>query len=331
MKSQAVILLFISFFALHFMLLSPAKAQGFDVGIYPPIIQAQVTPPTEVKIPIYLENFQDQSIDLSISLRPFRNLPSENGELEFINNPELADPFINQEITVLNNNIAIDSITLSPKQKKQLTLAFKIPNNEPKGDYYFSLTFTSANQNLSGSNGSQTIGGIASNILLTVGPIGKTQGRLEEFSAPKFISKGPLPFTVKLRNTSDHFISPTGNIVISNIFGQNVGKINLLQVNLLAGSIRRIPDNLQADVSKKDYQKIKTVVENSIYPVAVWPEMFLLGPYKATLSLSLSENGPIFTRAVYFFAFPVEYVLGILITIGIIIFIAIKIKRKIPR
>lgn len=307
---------------------SQAHAQNFDVGIYPPIIQTQITPPADVKIPIFLENYQDQSINLVISLKPFQSKPTQNGELEFIDNPQLPDPFIKQKIIVLNNNIPIDSITLSPKQKKQLTLSFQIPKNEPKGDYYFSLTFTSFDQNLNNSNVSQAVGGIASNILLTVGPIGKTQGLLEEFSAPKLISKGPVPFTISLRNISDHFISPIGKITISNMLGQTVGVVDLLQVNILADSVRRIPDKLQSGANEKNLTKIKAIIESSPSPVAVWPETFLLGFYKATLNLSLSDNGPLFTRTIYFFAFPFEFIISILITISIIIYIIIKIKRR---
>jgi hypothetical protein len=77
------------------------------------------------------------------------------------------------------------------------------------------------------------------------------------------------------------------------MFRQAVGKVNLLPVNILSNSIRRLPDSLQGKVSDKDYGQIKGTVEKNKYPVAVWPEKFLLGVYKATVTLSLSDQGPV--------------------------------------
>jgi hypothetical protein len=308
--------------------LTHANAQGVDLGIYPPIIQVETTPPADVKVPIYLENFTDQSVELNIFLKPFQSTDNENGQIDFIDNPQYSDLNIAKRIVVLDNNSAIDSLILSPKQQKNLTLKFNIPQDEPKGDYYLSLIFASNGQNLNNSNFSKATGGVASNILLTVGPIGKTQGLLEDFSTFPLVSKGPVPFNVRLRNTSNHYISPTGDILITNMFGQTIGKVTLLQVNVLSNSVRRIPDKLQSGANDKDYAIIKPVVEKNKYPVAVWPEKFLLGAYKADLTVSLFENGPVFKKTVWFFAFPIEYLLGILLIIGIVVFIIIRVKRK---
>jgi hypothetical protein len=95
------------------------------------------------------------------------------------------------------------------------------------------------------------------------------------------------------------------------MFGQTIGKVNLLSVNILANTVRRIPDSTQLNQT-----------------TAVWPEKFLVGPYTATLTLALSDNGPLFTRNITFFAFPLEYLIAILLIICLIIFIAVRVNKS---
>ena len=217
---------------------------------------------------------------------------------------------------------------MAPKQKKDLALTIEIPKDEVKGEYYLSLTFTSNNQNAITSNSSSATAGIASNILLSVGPIGETKGYVEDFSTAPLIFQGPVPFTVKIKNNSDHYITPKGDITIQNMFGQTIGKVTLLPVNILSNATRRFPDSIQADINSQNYQKIKALIDKNEFPVAVWPDKFLLGPYTANLTITLSDSGPLYKKSIIFFAFPAEYLLGILVIIIIILFIILRIKQK---
>lgn len=329
MKNKITILT-LTLILLVFSSAKNADAQGVDLGIYPPVFEIQTNPPANVNVPFFIQNFQDQPVELTLTIKAFKPSDSENGEIVFLSDTNsLPDPFLTSRIKVLDNNNSVSSLVLSPKQKRNLTLEIKIPSNEPKGDYYFSLVFSSSGQPLNSGNFSFAQGSIASNILLSVGPQGKTEGLIENFSAPLFITQGPLPFSVRIKNTSDHYITPKGDISIKNMFGQTVGKVSLLPVNILSNSIRRIPDSLQSGTAKdSDYNKIKTIVEKNDFPVAVWPEKFLFGPYTATLTIALSDQGPLFTKKISFFAFPAEYMLGVLVIIGLVVFIVLRVKKR---
>jgi hypothetical protein len=328
LKLKSITVLFFMFYVLSFMFAQPASAQSVDLGIYPPVFQIQATTPSDVKIPFSLQNFTDSSVPLTITLRPFTAGQTENGNITYLDVPIYSDPFLPQRIQVLDGDNSIGNLILSPQQKKDLTLEVQIPSNEPKGDYYLSLVFSSGTDNLNSRNSSQATIGIAGNILLSIGPVGKTQGYIENFSTPFFTSKGPIPFTVRVKNSSDHYITPKGDIIIKNMFGQTIGKVNLLSVNILANTMRRLPDSVQSDPNSKDYQNIKTAVENNSFPVAIWPEKFLVGPYTATLTLALSDSGPLFTKEIVFFAFPLEYLIAILLIISLIIFIAVRVNKS---
>ena len=307
-----------------------AHAQSVDLGIYPPVFQIQTVPPSNIKIPFSIQNFADSSVDLIVSLKPFTAAPSENGTISFLNNiNSYPDPSLLERIQVLDNDISIDTLTLAPKQKRNLNLTIDVPKNEIKGEYYIALLFTSANQNTPSSNSTQATAGISSNILLSVGPFGNAKGYIEDFSTQPFVAKGPIPFNVRVKNTSDRYITPKGDIVITNLFGQTIGKVNLLPVNILANTVRRIPDSTQSDIGSQAFAKIKDIVDKNTYPVAVWPEKFLLGPYTANLTIALSDSGPLYKKSIIFFAFPTEYLIFILILAIILLFIAWRIKQRI--
>ncbi len=311
LKLKISLVLLFTFYVLGFRFAPMAHAQNVDLGIYPPVFQIQANTPSDIKIPFFIQNFTDSSIPLTILLKPFTADPAENGNITFLDVPNYPDPYLPQRIQVLDQDNSIGDLILSPQQKKDLVLEVQIPSNEPKGDYYLSLVFSSNADTINGRNSSQATIGIAGNILLSIGPIGKPQGYIEDFSTPFFVSKGPIPFTLRVKNTSDHYVTPKGNIVIKNLFGQAIGKIDLLPVNILANTVRRIPDSLQSSST-----------------LAVWPEKFLFGPYAATLTFALSDNGPLFTKTVTFFAFPLEYLIAILLIIGLIIFIAVRVNKS---
>jgi hypothetical protein len=316
--------------ALSFLFVPISHAQSVDLGIYPPVFQIQTVPPSSIKIPFSIQNFADSSVDLIISLKPFTAAPSENGTISFLNDiSSYPDPSLLERIQVLDNDIPIQTLTLAPKQKKNLNLTVDVPKDEAKGEYYVALIFTSTNQNTLNSSSTQTTAGISSNILLSVGPFGNAKGYIEDFSTSPFVAKGPIPFNVRIKNTSDRYITPKGDIVIRNMFGQTIGKVNLLPVNILSNTVRRIPDSAQSDTSSKAFAKIQDIVNKNAYPVAVWPEKFLLGPYTANLTIALSDSGPLYKKSIIFFAFPAEYLLGIIIIIMIILFLALRVKRKV--
>jgi hypothetical protein len=301
------------FFILYSLFTPSAFAESISLGIYPPIIQIDAAPPAEVSSDIVIQNQGEESIILKIDIKPFKPKGTENGELSFLfDNDEFgADPQMIERIKVYDEDNEINSVTLSPKQEKKLNLKISIPKGQTPSDYYFSIIFISENTFSSDLNLSQAAAGVAINVLLSVGPKEKPKGEIIEYSAPFFLQKGPVPFKVRLRNESDFFITPKGAIIIKNMFGQTIGRIDLLPVNILAHSTRVIPST----------ENLKELTAN-------WNENFILGPYTATLIIALSEEGPLFKRDIYFIGFPIEVIIGIVIVIIIIVFITKRLRKK---
>lgn len=307
-----------------------AEASALSLGVYPPLVQIETIPPANVNSKITIQNLNDNPVDLEITLKPFIASKDENGQVEYIPQDQSfgEDPLILQRTQIIDGDQAIKSITLAPLQKKDLTLNIDIPAEESLGDYYFSIIFSSIPQAPLFLNQSQSVGGVATNVLLSITSEAKEmpQGIIETFSSPIFVEKGPVPFTVKIENTGRYFITPQGSILIKNIFGQTVGKVNLLPVNILSNSTRSIPDELQSPESASS-STINHELLTMNPPRAFWRESFLLGPYQATLNVSLSDQGPIFKRTIYFVGLPMQVLAGIAIAIIFVLLIRNRLKK----
>ncbi len=282
-----------------------ASAQALSISIDPPIIQIEATAPSLIKTPISIQNDSDQNITYSIFLSPFKAGSGSNGVPEFDN--ELVGDYrhIFERIKVLDEDRSLTEVSLAPKQKKDLTLSISVAKGEKPKDYYFSVIFVS--QAFDESNKNTAVGaraGIGSNVLLSIGPKSQTEGYIEEFSAPKFVSSGPVKFKLNVANTSKHYITIKGNLVIKNFFGQIVGNIDFVPVNILAGSSRLI--------GSEDNQ-------DSLEPRINWNEKFLLGAYRADLTLALSEEGPLLKKSLIILAFPAQAFLLILLAIALLV------------
>ena len=308
----------IKFFYLFILFLSflsfPNQTHASDIslGIYPPIIQILATPPADIHSPMTLSNPTDQTITAKILVRPFSNAPEDNGQPAYLPGKSWLgeDKDIFQKMAIFDGEKNTDTITLAPHQQHNLELRVTLPKDEPASDYYFSITFLSNPIAISQGSNAKVAGGVSTNVLLSVGPTDKTAGFIQDFSTPFFKTTGPVPFSVHVSNTSHHFITPQGRILIYDMFGQLIGKVDLLPVNILATSSRFLPSDFNASTK------------------ATWQEKALLGWYSAKLTVALSNEGPVYHRTIYFFALPIPVIIGIILGIILIMVIVYRVRKR---
>ncbi len=308
-----------------------AKADDLSLSIWPPILQIEAVPPSDIRAPFTIENQGFDSVKLKIVYKLFKGSEKENGEVRFLSEKDPfpgANPGIFENVQVVDNNFAIHNLELGPKQEKKLELRIIVPKEERFSDYYFSILFLSDNNISKDASPTQaeensqtlTLGGIGMNVLLSIGPNDKPKGIIEEFQAPWYLEAGPVPFSIRVKNTGSHFMSPKGVILIKNMFGQTVGRVNIPETNILAGSSRLLTDSEQ--------QKAGSSADQSSPSKAYWRENFLLGFYTASLSLALSDKGPLYTKSIHFIAFPLKFALGVFLVIIIVLIIYFRVKQK---
>ncbi|OGH14046.1 MAG: hypothetical protein A3H50_03310 [Candidatus Levybacteria bacterium RIFCSPLOWO2_02_FULL_37_10] len=297
------ILIIAAVFTVFVMLPKIADADGYSLEINPGIIKIKASPPALVKTGIRIKNLSDNPIELGYILKPFVASEKNSGQIKYLLYSDYTSKNFNflQRIKVLEDNQAISKIILSPKQEKNLTILIDLPQEEEQADHYFSIVFLTQSQEKLDSNYSRIIEGIGTNVLVSIGT-NQYKALIRDFSTSVFVSQGPVKFNLKIENIGKNFITTSGYIIIDNIFGQTVGKIDIKPANILGKSTLEI---LKDDV--------------------VWQEKFLLGIYTAKLYLNYDDSTSLY-REFRFITIPIK-ILAILTIAGFII-IFIKNRSK---
>jgi len=325
---------------LSFALPQQTFAQGLSLKVSPSLFRIEAKPPADVWTPFTIQNQSDQPISLKIGYKAFDPLSSSNGNVVFLQDGQVLagqDKKIFDKMQVVDDqNISHDSIDLGPEQKIRLRLRILLPANEPPSDYYFSLIFlqvplqidlNTLNTNIEDQKSFSTLqAGLGTTVLLAVGDKEAPNGSIQSFTAPWFGNDGPVPFMLSVHNSGTHFITPHGKILIKNIFGQTVGKVIVPASTILSGTERTfVSDHLPPNASAAF---ITGSNEKNTSHGLFWNEKLLLGIYTATLTLSLSDSGPVYVRSLHFIAFPFAVILELLLVLAIIWYIYLRVKRR---
>jgi hypothetical protein len=316
----------IYFVAFYFFLVAipghfPTYADEISIKITPNVLTLQTQ--KEKKKNFIIENQGTETIALTLILKMVKP-NNETGTITYLQ-PDLKqdeDPFL-KDISITEAEQPINQFKLGPKQKKELTISIKDTVLKEK-EYYFSILFLTTPQVLQDTDSqtdekeifasTPTQIALALPVILSTSLKNEINAFLNEFSSPMIIQTGPVPFTIRITNHSSHFIQPKGIMLITNMFGQTIGKLNLTEPHILPESSRSL---LTTNQLPTDTQ-------------AIWNEKILFGVYTAQLSLALSERGPIINRKIYFIALPIPYLLFFLMGF-LIIFTTFIFKKNIPK
>ncbi len=307
---KKIIIFSLAFYILYSIFyIPPVYAEGVSLAISPPLITVQTAWPALIEKAIRLENKGNSTINLDIKFLPFSQRAESSGIPNYQTTPY---PDLIKKVQLFDDGDSpIQEITLSPKQQKDLVLKINLSENENNSDYYFSIVFvsknTNSNETLKESQNVTAITtiqpGIATNILLSIFT-GKKQpeGIIETYSAPLFATKGPIPFTLTFVNTGSFLLIPQGTILISNMFGQTVGKIPVPPTYVLANTKR----NIQLS----------------------WDEPIIFGPYTATLYLNYADNKNVsFKKPLAFIGLPLTALGSIIGAIIAIVLLRNRLKK----
>lgn len=302
---------------------------AFSLSVFPPVLEINADPPAKVESVLNISNLSENEEALKIIFKSFKLSEKADGTITYLtgNSIEGPDPLILQKVKIFEGETPIDRLTLLPLQTKELKLKITLEEGAPIGDYYFSVIFVSGAKPSPEGSQAQVPGGIGTNVILSVGKKGETRGEIKEFSVPSFLSAGPLPITLLLRNNSNHYIVPQGKVIIKNVFGTSVGRIDILPQYILSNSQRYLIDANQASPSANLANSMAKLSGKN--RVIIWPEKFLFGLYSANLDVKLSDDGPKFTTSTYFFALPLYVLFAASFFAFVLLGIWLKVKRRI--
>ncbi len=327
---RLITILFLFFVLYSLIFIHPASAQensAFSLGVYPPVIEIATNPPSPLDSTITIQNQSDLVQKLSIQLKPFKE--NTDGSITYLGDDEIQAPYkdLFNRIKFLDSDNEVKDIELKPFEEKNITVSYDLDKSSTRGEYYFSIIFMSENTSKLDNSGSAIPGGIATNVLLTVGEKGPSAGKIIELSAPGFLSKGPVPITLLFKNQSGHFITPTGRVSIYDMFGKEIGRADLLPQYILPDSNRYLIDENQASPSAEliqDIEKLKTD-----HPIIIWPEKFLFGIYTIKAVVKTSSDTNLIQAQTRLVALPLYMFFALSLFIFILAGVWLKVKNKV--
>ena len=279
-----------------FIILLPfwAMAASLGINILPAKIFITAEKGESADSSIFVTNPNDFPIEISVEVENFTPgiIP---GDVEFV----LP---IEGEASLADWIVITESFPLIAKERKEILFQIQTPENVSSGGHYAAIFFKATPTKITEGTGPLHISSrVGSLVMLTVPGEISRGARISEFAASKFVIGGPINFEILVANTGTTHFKTEGNILIKNWLGREIAGVGVEEkIVLPAGS-----------------QVLK----------AIWPVNFLLGFYKADLTIFVSPENKLLAST-SFFIFPWKQTLILLVIVGIIIFGIRFCKRK---
>lgn len=195
------------------------------------------------------------------------------------------------------------TFTLGLGERAKIPVTITIPPDAEPGGHYGSVLVTTVQE--SATEGSDTMQGMRSPIIARIGALffvtvpgdieraGETKN-VTLIGKPWWIEKGPITLGITFENTGSLHLNPYGELRVTNMFGEEVGNMEIDPWFVLPKSLRT--------------REI------------TWDREFLLGRYKAEVLINRGYEDIVDTKQVVFWVLPWKIIGGIFIVIFIIFF-----------
>jgi len=214
---------------------SPVSAQtpGKGLTVIPPKFELVANPGEVVIEKVRLRNESEFPVTYAVATEDFASSGEEGavtleGETPAITGYSLATWIMP----------ATKEVVLQPKEEVTFNFRIEIPKEAEPGGHYASILFSSGGEVQPGA--AAVTSRIGALVLLRVSGNVNEQAEIETFETASYSPKGPVVFTLRLKNNGNVHLRPKGTIVITNQFNQKVAEIPLQGANVLPGSVRKM-------------------------------------------------------------------------------------------
>lgn len=303
--------------ALVFLLPTSALAQTPDTNsltltLVPPIFQVTQAPGTEWRSVLRVVNANPYDIVIAATVTDFHpDGETGNAVLEHIPVGDASDTHrMSGWISVHNGDIVI-----ARGKTAEVPFTIRVPADaDPGGHYAAILVATSPAGQVSGT-GTSVSSAITSLFFMRVPGEVIEEGIIRDFYATKSVmQRASGSFVIRFENKGNVHLVPQGEIVITNMWGKERGKIIINEHNTFGNVLPLSTRKFAFDWSGES-------------------NMFEFGRYKALATLAYGEDGrKTAFRATYFWVIPIVPVLSILGgLIAFLWFVSWSLRRYIRR
>jgi hypothetical protein len=302
----------LSFLFLSLFFVFDVHAKSLSIGTAPTYEKLQLQPNQ-----IYEDNFTVWNLETSpttyyVKVSSFRQIQNQPGSAIFLteeedsNNPYSASSWIQVEQDVLE---------LIPNRNVTVEYTITVPETLAPGEYSAEIYFSSEEAEKQDVTATYSILSSGIPILITIGDDYAESAEILDFYATKKIYEKPNFTTLitRIQNLGDTHITPKGDIVLTNLFNQEVGRIIFNDTNqsILRGNSGIYSSNWDLD---------KYINEGK----------FALGPITAETIILYRRNNPGFSvlnATTTFWIIPWKLIILIL-TVIIVVYVIARLNKK---
>ncbi len=205
----------------------------------------------------------------------------------------------------LKDNISFpdNTFTLKLGERAQIPVSITMPEDAEPGGYYGSVLVTTIQddgEKNDGSASSPIVARIGTLFFITVPGNFEKGGAVVDFSTiPKksLFTSGPLNLGILFENTGSLHLNPYGSVTVTNLFGEEVGFLEVEPWFVLPKSLR--------------------------LREMVWDREWLLGRYTVKAEINRGYDNIVDTKIIHIWVFPWQFIFGVLASF-IFIFSIIK-------
>lgn len=271
-----------------------ATPNAFGLTAIPPRLDITAKPGESITQTIRVRNESAVTKTLTTNIKDFVVLDNRGTPVRIENLPDGANKWALSpwsQVSPVNHQI-------KPGETKAMTFTIIVPDNATPGAHYAVVLHTPSTETNLNSSGSAITPEVGTLVYLRVPGDVKEDARAM-FEVPKFQEFGPVTFKTTVVNNSDIHITPTGQIVLTDLIG-NKSVVNLEGANVFPETSRLFTSSLN--------------------------KRWLFGRFKAELVASYGTKGQLLNSVAYFWVFPVRLILALLTIIFLLIAIHLILK-----
>jgi len=292
-----------NFFLLPIFLLISYLSYGVQTAYAEASISLRVAPlhydlainPGEMtEVDAYIENISAETVNLETESSDF--FVDDAGGYIFSGEKEISNENLRPYLAKDWLSVEQKDLTLAAGEGKVLKLKISVPQNAILGGHYGAVFFRTkcdlpADPAVVSTDKSSVCvsGRVGVLFLIQVGGEAVKKESLKIIDLPKFSLKGKTSFSVEIENEGNTHFRPDGQIVITNIFDQEISKMKIKDKTILPTMSRKFSE----DLTRKDlfgFYKIRGSVKDGDGNEMKFSRHILMPPWKEMLSTIIAAG-----------------------------------------